>query len=92
MLTVENVVTASPGIIALIGAAVGYGRLMQRMSAVESDVHELKGLNETVARIDERTKAGAEDMKAVRADLSSIVGSALEMIRSYAPRQTPPRR
>lgn len=92
MNTVEIAFAAVPGVIALIGAAVGHGRTMQRINAVEADVHELKGLNVTVARIDERTKAAADDMKAVREDISTLVMGAMDMVRSFAPNQPTRRR
>ncbi len=55
-----------PGVLALIGAALGIGRASQRLRTLETRVNELSDLKDTVTRIDERTKQAAEAHKQLR--------------------------
>lgn len=74
-----------PGLVALIGAAIGYGRLQARLSNVERDVEKLGTLADTVTRIDERTKTTASSLEKIETGLSRvsdwIMSGALNFIR-----------
>lgn len=64
---------AIPGFLALLGAAVGYGRIVQRLSRVEQDVADMKRMGETVARIDERTKGTDQNVQNLRQAVDRFV-------------------
>lgn len=72
------------GIVALLGAAVGYGRLQARLNTVERDVSKLGGLSEQVGRIDERTKNTDENVKDLKESVKELT-SALLAGRAYGP-------
>jgi hypothetical protein len=82
------------GMIGLLGAAVGYGRLQQRLIAVERDVERVADLGEKVSRIDERTRntdENVKDLKGALADLTSALlnGGMSHLHRAAAARRTP---
>lgn len=65
-LTPGEALSAIPGVLALVGAALGIGRASQRLRTLELRVNELTDLKDTVTRIDERTKQAREDHKQLR--------------------------
>jgi hypothetical protein len=76
--------TVIPGIAALMGSAVTYGILLNRVRNVEGDVvdmrkelAELRATRETVARIDERTKFVADQVGSMDAKLNNVIGALL---------------
>ena len=75
--------SATPGVLALIGAAVGYGRLTQRLVTVERDVRDLKTIATDVAVIGERTKNMAESTNAIQQSVNSITSYLLEEKRPF---------
>lgn len=74
-----------PGVLALVAALVGYGKLQQRLTAVEIDVAKLSDLSNSVTRIDERTKSQASDMREIKNSVVTltdhILSGALDLIR-----------
>ncbi len=85
----EIAVGAGPGVLALAGSLIGFGRLTQRLKAVEDDVHEMKAVVAQVGVIEERTKNTAEDVKEIRSGMSSLTQTLLdrtfEELRSFRP-------
>lgn len=89
---------AVPGVLGLLGGAVAFwrsgvraGHLEQRLADVEKDVADMKGMGETVARIDERTKGTQVEMTGLRAAVDRFVEVVLQERRSFSA-ETPPRR
>jgi methyl-accepting chemotaxis protein len=83
--------SVGPGLLALAGAAIGYGRLQQRMQTLERDVERLTKLDDKVgaivadmARVDERTKNIAEGMEDVKGALEEI-RQVMQEARSFSP-------
>lgn len=73
ILEVLSAVGGFSGVLGLLGAAVGYGRLQQRLLTVEHDVGKLGDLTSKVSRIDERTKntdVNVRDLKESIGDLT----------------------
>lgn len=68
----NTIVSAGPGVLALIAAAVGYGRLQQRLTSVERDVEKLSKLSESVVRIDERTKSTENSILEIKQSVGDI--------------------
>lgn len=81
-----------PSILGIGGLAVALGRAMQRLTTVERDVARLSDLGAKVATIEERTKNTAENMNAMRQDVSKITSHLLDEGRSFSPAQPPRRR
>lgn len=69
------------GIIGLLGAAVGYGRLQQRLITVENDVNTVKGLAGQVARIDERTIITDRNVTDVKESVGKVQDSVTDLTR-----------
>lgn len=84
-------VGAIPGVVALIGCAVGYGRLVQRLQTVERDLAEVKDLKEKVSAIDERTKNTQADVRDVKTDVGRLVEHMLGEQRSFMAGRGAPR-
>lgn len=80
-----------PGILALAGGLVGYGRAMQRLTRVEQDVKDLKDVGKEVAVIGERTKNTDDNVRAMRDDVGRITGHLLDEKRTFDVKP-PPRR
>ena len=57
------------GLVALLGSAFAYGKVVQRLTNVEKEVEKLSNLGETVTRIDERTKATATSVEEIKRKL-----------------------
>lgn len=75
---------AIPGFAALLGLAVGYGSLLNRVKNAEADVlaiqkelAELRATRETVARIDERTRATQAQVGGMDSKLDNVIGALL---------------
>lgn len=66
-------VSGVPGVLALVGAAVGYGRSMQKIKTIEVETRPIVRITQQIARIDERTKGTAEQVKDVKAQVDRIV-------------------
>lgn len=66
------------GVIALLGAAVGYGRIVQRLEAVEKDVEKLGDMKSKVEVIEERTKTTNEMVREVKHSVDRLVGKMME--------------
>lgn len=81
-----------PGVLALIAASVGYGRLVQRIATMERDVAEVKKLSDRVTAIDERTKNMKEDVADVKDAVGKLVDRFIDEGRHFAPPTPPPRR
>jgi hypothetical protein len=65
--------TAAPGVIALVGAAIGYGQLKQRLVEVEKDTAKIADYGEQLARIDERTRNTDSAVRDMRGDVARLV-------------------
>lgn len=76
-LEIFSAVGGCSGVLGLLGAAVGYGKLQQRLVTVERDVQGFRQLAEQVARIDERTRATASDVKDVKDAVSDLTRNLL---------------
>lgn len=80
---------AIPGILALAGSLIGFGRMTQRLQTVERDVGEMKVVTAKVAVIEERTKNTDDNVKEVRNTLAAVtetlLSAAMTEIRSYKP-------
>lgn len=70
-------VAAIPGVIALLGGAVGVGALHQRVRNVEKAVEDLPGMRENLARIDERTKSTADTVKSMDGKIDEVIANML---------------
>lgn len=83
---------AIPGLLALAGSLIGFGRLTQRLQNVERDMAEMKVVTAKVGVIEERTKNTDENVKNIRDSLSTmtetLLSAAMTEIRSYKPRPT----
>ncbi len=81
---------AVPGLLALAGSLVGFGRLTQRLIRVEKDVDEMKAAVAQIGAMDERTKNTAEDVKEIRSGLGGLTQTLLdrtfEELRSFRPK------
>ncbi len=62
-----------PGMVALLGAAVGYGSMRARMAQLEKDMEPVKKLAQDVARIDERTQLTQANVKDVKGSVERLV-------------------
>lgn len=80
-----------PGFAAIAASLVGYGALLARVKNVEASVQnlqkeidELRSLNATVARIDERTEAQKEQGNRLESKLDGALVAMLGEARSWA--------
>jgi hypothetical protein len=87
---VLSLVAAVPGGLALFGAAVGYGRLQQRLigmdtriDAMDEKVTKLETMSNDMARIDERTKATDDNVREVKDSLRTITDHLLSEARAF---------
>jgi hypothetical protein len=87
-------ISAVPGVAALIAFFVGYGALLNRVKNVESDVvniqrelAELRATRETVARIDERTKATQDQVGRMDGKLDGALTTLLGETRTWRDRE-----
>ena len=69
------------GLVALLGSAFGYGRIVQRLTTVEKEVEKLSSLSETVARIDERVLSVAEGIKDIKQQLETVTRAQTDAAR-----------
>lgn len=69
---------AVPGILALIGASIGYGRLLQRLATLERDVGKVQDLSDKVTRIDERTLNTDRQLGEIKGDIDRLVQNLIE--------------
>lgn len=69
---------AVPGILALIGASIGYGRLLQRLTTVERDLTKVQDLSDKVTRIDERTLNTDRQIGEIKGDINRLVENLIE--------------
>lgn len=74
---------AVPGLLALLGAAVGYGRLTQRLATVETKMTKVENLANDVARIDERTLNTAKGVEAIDGKLTVVTEHLLSEARAF---------
>lgn len=72
-MTVWELISAVPGVLALVGAAMGYARLQQRMIAVEKDVEKVGEIEKKVAAIDERTAGQEKNIDHIRDQVDRLV-------------------
>lgn len=73
-----------PGLIALIGVAVGFGQLKQRLIAVEKDVARVGDLSDKVSRIDERTISTDKKVGEMQGGIDRLVQHLLdEPVRAF---------
>lgn len=68
---------AGPGILALIGVAVGYGALRQRVKTVEEQLKELLKLPTLIATIEERTSNMNMNVNSLNGKIDSFLGVTL---------------
>lgn len=74
---------AGPGMLALIGVAVGYGALRQRVKAVEDQIKELLKLPTAVAIVEERTWNINNNVNAMNSKIDGFLSVAVsEMTES----------
>lgn len=78
---------AIPGIVAVLGGAVGLGMMHQRIRGVEENVKDISTLRENLGRIDERTKSSGEKLDAVDRKMDTVIGNMLNDARTLLPRQ-----
>ena len=76
-------ISAIPGLVALVGAAVGHGRTMQRLATVERDVSDVRDLKSQVTRIDERTLNTDRNVTSMKDDLATVTEHLLSAGRSF---------
>lgn len=83
---------AIPGLIALAGSLIGFGKLTQRLKHVEQEVDEMKGVVAKVSVIEERTRNTDDNVKAIRGSMGSLTETLLQKafdeIRSFRPKDT----
>lgn len=65
-------IVAVPGLLALLGVAVGYGTLRQKVKTLEDQMQHLSLLSESVVRIDERTQHSAQGLIEVKDSVQAI--------------------
>lgn len=65
------------GLVALLGAAVGYGRLQSKITTLERDVAKLSDLGDKVSRIDERTKNTDDNVKDLKTSVQDLTNALL---------------
>lgn len=70
--------TAIPGVIALLGGAVGVGAIHQRVRNLEDDIKDMSALKGDVARIDERTKSAADKLESVDRKIDTVIATMLD--------------
>lgn len=94
-----EIIGAGSGVVGLIGAAAAFwrtgvraGRIEQRLTDVEKDVADMKGMGETLARVDERTKGTQVEMTGLRAAVDRFVEVVLQERRSFSGDAAPPPR
>lgn len=80
------VVGAVPGVLALLGSAVAFGRLQQRLTDVEKSVERLKDLADKVTRIDERTYHTGTDVADIRQNVKALTEALLRQNQAPLPR------
>lgn len=68
---------AGPGLLALIGVAVGYGALRQRVKAVEDQLKELLKLPTAVAIVEERTWNINNNVNAMNGKIDGFLSAAV---------------
>lgn len=77
-------ISALPGVLGLIGAAVGYGIMLQRVTQLERDMSKLEPVIANAASvgavIEERTRAQGEALQRVEAKMEVINGDVLRYL------------
>lgn len=68
---------AGPGLLALIGVAVGYGALRQRVKSVEDQLKELLKLPTAVAVVEERTWNINNNVNAMNGKIDGFLSAAV---------------
>lgn len=68
---------AGPGLLALIGVAVGYGALRQRVKALEDQLKELLKLPTAVAIVEERTWNINNNVNAMNSKIDGFLSAAV---------------
>lgn len=81
---VELGLAAVPGVIALLGGAVGYGRLLERLRAVERDVADVNDIKTKVAAIDARTTSTENNINSIKGSVDKIYEYLLGEARTFA--------
>lgn len=76
-------ISGVPGIAALLGAAAGYGRTMQRLQTVENKMTKVDELTTNVAKIEVQTNATAESVKGIKEDVNLLTNHLLGERRSF---------
>lgn len=74
----ELALAAVPGVLALVGGAMGYARLQQRMTSVEKDLSKVQDLSDKVTRIDERTLSTDRAITDVKQSVDRLVQNMID--------------
>lgn len=86
--------SAVPGVVAVLGGAVGLGVIHQRSRTQDRRIDDLeddvKPLRENLGRIDERTRSSDVKLEAVDRKIDTMMANMLDDARNMLPRQRRP--
>ncbi len=74
-------IVAVPGLLALLGVAVGYGTLRQKVKTLEDQMQHLSLLSESVVRIDERTQHSAQGLIDVKQSINGVASKMDDFLK-----------
>lgn len=71
--TVWRILELMPGVMGLLGAAVGYGSMNQKVRNLEEKIKPISEFSDQIGRIDERTKSTDRKVDGVKDQVDRIV-------------------